>query len=97
MIWALMYWRALQFDAQGMDPCVLKKQYGDRLCFHGGISVQSTLPFGTPEEVTKEVEQRIAVLGENGGYILAPSHAIQAGTPPENVLAFFRAASRPLK
>lgn len=88
---------ALQFDAQGMDPCVLKKQYGDRLCFHGGISVQSTLPFGTQEEVTKEVEQRIAVLGENGGYILAPSHAIQAGTPPENVLAFFRAAGRPLK
>lgn len=88
---------ALQFDADGMDPVLLKEKYGDRLCFHGGISVQSTLPFGTPDDVRREVAQRIAVLGAGGGYILAPSHAIQAGTPPENVLAFFQAAGRPLR
>ena len=87
---------ALQFDAQGMDPALMKRLYGDRLCFHGGISVQSTLPFGTPEQVEREVRDRIDVLGAGGGYLLATSHAVQAGTPVENVLAFFRAAGRPL-
>lgn len=85
---------ALQFDAAGMDPDILKEGYGDRLCFHGGVSVQSTLPFGTPEDVCRETMERIRVLGRDGGYILAPSHAIQAGTPPENILAFLEAASK---
>ncbi|MCL1793842.1 MAG: uroporphyrinogen decarboxylase family protein [Oscillospiraceae bacterium] len=85
---------ALQFDAAGMDPSKLKETAGDRLCFHGGVSVQSTLPFGTPEEVEAEVKERIKILGKNGGYILAPSHAIQAGTPPENICAFLKAAGR---
>lgn len=81
---------ALQFDAKGMDATILKEKYGDRLCFHGGISVQKTLPFGTKNEVIQEVHERINVLGKNGGYILAPSHAIQAGTPVENIIAFLK-------
>ncbi|MEW6357487.1 MAG: uroporphyrinogen decarboxylase family protein [Planctomycetota bacterium] len=85
--------QALQFDAKGMDPAVLKAEYGDRLCFEGGISVQQTLPFGTPEDVRNEVRSRINVLGKSGGYILGPSHAIQAGTPPENIIAMFDAAA----
>jgi uroporphyrinogen decarboxylase len=85
---------AIQFDAKGMDPDILKQKWGDRLCFHGGVSVQSTLPFGKPEDVHKEVRQRIEVMGENGGYILAPSHAIQGGTPPENIIAFLEEAGR---
>lgn len=85
---------ALQFDARGMDSRKLKENWGDRLCFHGGVSVQSTLPFGTPEDVRREVEERVRVLGRNGGYILAPSHAIQGGTPPENIVAFLEAAQR---
>jgi uroporphyrinogen decarboxylase len=84
--------QALQFDAAGMDPVALKRLYGHRLCFEGGISVQRTLPFGRPEEVQAEVRQRIEVLGRDGGYILGPSHAIQAGTPPENILALFDTA-----
>ena len=83
---------ALQFDAAGMDPVLLKDTYGDRLCFHGGVSVQKTLPFGTVVDVREEVNDRIRVLGRNGGYILAPSHAIQAGTPPENAIALFETA-----
>lgn len=83
---------ALQFSADGMDPKVLKEKYGDRLCFHGGISVQTTLPFGTVEDVKREVIERIEVLGKGGGYILAPSHAIQAGTPPENIIAMYETA-----
>jgi uroporphyrinogen decarboxylase len=85
--------QALQFDAKGMDPFVLKEQFGDRLCFEGGISVQRTLPFGTADDVRHEVGERIRVLGRNGGYILGPSHVIQAGTPPENIVAMFDAAA----
>lgn len=90
--------QALQFDAKGMCPATLKEQFGDRLCFQGGISVQQTLPFGTPEDVRREVEERINVLGRNGGYVLGPSHCIQAGTPPENVVAMFdTAANYPMR
>jgi uroporphyrinogen decarboxylase len=84
--------QALQFSARGMDPAVLKENYGRRLCFEGGVSVQTTLPFGTPQEVRQEVEMLITTLGRGGGYILGPSHAIQAGTPPENILAMFETA-----
>jgi len=87
---------AIQFDAKGMDPVKLKNNWGDKLCFHGGISVQSTLPFGTVDAVRREVRDRISVLGKNGGYIVAPSHAIQGGTPPQNILAFFEEVGRPL-
>ncbi|MDP6356134.1 MAG: uroporphyrinogen decarboxylase family protein [Planctomycetota bacterium] len=85
--------QALQFDAKGMDPSALKENYGDVLCFEGGVSVQHTLPFGTPEDVRAEVEQLTRVLGKSGGYILGPSHAIQAGTPPENIVAMFDTAA----
>ena len=84
--------RAWQFSAKGMDPAILKDRFGDRLCFEGGVSVQTTLPFGTPDDVRAEVEELIAVLGKGGGYILGPSHAIQAGTPPENIVALFDTA-----
>jgi uroporphyrinogen decarboxylase len=84
--------QALQFDAKDMDPVTLKTYYGDKLCFEGGVSVQSTLPFGTVSDVEEEVRERIRVLGKAGGYILGPSHAIQAGTPPENIVAMFDTA-----
>ena len=84
--------QALQFDATGMDPVELKATYGDRLCFEGGVSVQRTLPFGTVEEVRQEARRLISVLGKDGGYILGPSHFIQAGTPPENIFAMFDTA-----
>ena len=85
--------QALQFDARGMDPALLKERHGDVLCFEGGVSVQSTLPFGTPDDVRNEVRHLIRTLGRGGGYILGPSHAIQAGTPPENVVAMFDTAA----
>jgi uroporphyrinogen decarboxylase len=84
--------QALQFDAAGMDPEQLKTDYGDVLCFEGGVSVQNTLPFGDAAAVRDEVESLIKILGRDGGYILGPSHVIQAGTPPENVYTLFRTA-----
>ena len=89
--------QALQFDAAGMDPALLKQRYGDRLCFEGGVSVQKTLPFGTADEVRHEVRHLIDTLGAGGGYILGPSHAIQAGTPPENIVALFDTAAPPAR
>lgn len=80
-------WEALQLDAKGMDAAALKRQYGDRLCFHGGIGVQKLLPFGTPEQVREETYALMRTLGKNGGYIAAPAHAVQAGTPPANIVA----------
>jgi len=84
---------ALQFSAGKMDPAVLKAKGGNRLSFAGGVSVQTTLPFGTADQVRAEVETLIRTLGKGGGYILGPSHMIQAGTPPENVLALFETAT----
>ena len=82
---------AVQTDAAGMEPERLKQTYGDRLAFHGAISVQQLLPHGTTAEVEAECRRLVAVLGRNGGYIAAPAHAIQLGTPPENVFAMLRA------
>ncbi|HVP17864.1 MAG TPA: uroporphyrinogen decarboxylase family protein [Spirochaetia bacterium] len=84
--------QALQFSADNMDPEVLKDRFGDRLCFEGGVSVQTTLPFGSPEDVRREVQERIRVLGRDGGYILGPAHWIQAGTPAANIAALFDTA-----
>ena len=85
--------QALQFSAKGMDPVLLKERFGSRLGFEGGVSVQTTLPFGTAADVEQEVRGLIDVLGQGGGYVLGPSHAIQAGTPAENIVAMFDTAA----
>jgi uroporphyrinogen decarboxylase len=73
------------------EPARLKREYGDHLSFWGSIGVQSTLPFGTVEEVRKEVRQRMGTIGRGGGLVIAPSHVIPPETPWENVVAFFGA------
>lgn len=83
--------QSLQPEAAGMDPRELKAEFGDRLAFHGGISIQRTLPFGTPEDVLNEVRDRVEALAPGGGYILCTSHNIQADTPIENVKELLRA------
>ncbi len=79
----------IQVDAKGMQPELLKERYGNRLSFHGGIDIIGTLRKGTPAEVAAEVQERVRVLGENGGYILASSHHIQPDTPVENIFAMY--------
>ncbi len=79
----------IQVQAAGMAPGELAEEFGERLSFHGSIDVQHTLPFGTPEDVRAEVAQRVATLGRNHGFILAPSHNIQPDTPVANVLALY--------
>ncbi|MCL5999342.1 MAG: hypothetical protein M1546_25250 [Chloroflexi bacterium] len=82
---------AVQTDANGMQPQQLKQAYGAQLCFHGGISVQALLPYADEQMVFAECQRLTATFGQNGGYIAAPSHAIQVGTPPQNVMAMLRA------
>ncbi|MDR0496879.1 MAG: hypothetical protein LBH42_04625 [Treponema sp.] len=83
----------IQTQAAGMDPLMLKKDFGDKLVFWGGIDTQKTLSKGTPDDVRSEVRERIAQMGSQGGYVVCASHNIQADVPPENVLAMVEEAS----
>ncbi len=82
----------VQPNCTGMDSRELKRKYGDKLCFHGGIDIQKALP-GTREDVIREVETRISGFAPGGGYILAPANHIQQDTPPENVITLYRHAA----
>jgi uroporphyrinogen decarboxylase len=78
----------VQVSAHEMgDTARLKRMFGDRLSFCGGIDTQSVLPFGSTDEVRREVRRRISDLGPGGGYILAAVHCVQPDVPPENVYA----------
>ena len=74
-----------------MDPAALKRAYGDRLSFWGTIGTQSTLPFGTPDDVRREVRTRIETVGSGGGLFLAPTHILEPEVPFENIVAFVEA------
>lgn len=79
----------VQPEALGMNPAELKAEFGDRICFHGTISTQKTLPFGKAEDVIREVKERIRTVGRSGGFIVAPAHNFQPDTPIENILALY--------
>jgi len=82
----------IQWRCRGMDRSVLKQRFGSQLVFHGAMDNQYTLPFGTVDEVRQEVLDNLHILGEGGGYILAPCHNLQAITPPENIVAMYETA-----
>ena len=80
----------IQVAAAGMDPAALKAEFGDRICFLGGVDSQHVMQT-TPAAVRAEVKQRLREMGPGGGYILAPSHNIGDDVPVGNILAFFEA------
>jgi hypothetical protein len=85
----------VQCSASGMDPRLLKKQFGDKLVFWGGgVDTQKTLPFGTPEQVREQVQERIEIFAPGGGFVFCAVHNIQACTPIENLLAMFETVKR---
>jgi uroporphyrinogen decarboxylase len=70
-----------------MDVAALMEHYRGRLPFHGGLSTQRTLPFGTLEDVRTET-RRLLSMGASSGYIFAPAHDVEGDVPLENMLAF---------
>lgn len=79
----------IQHICPGMDRAALKRDFGDRIIFHGGVENQQILPYGSVEDVRAETRTCLNTLGDGGGYIVSSCHNIQAGTPIKNVLAMF--------
>jgi len=76
-----------------MDPAELKATFGDRVTFWGGgVDTQRTLPFGSREEVRREVRERMRVFGPGGGFVFNAVHNIQSLVPPENVIEMHKTA-----
>jgi uroporphyrinogen decarboxylase len=84
----------VQTTASGMNPRELKREFGKDLVFWGAIDTQRVLPFGSPKEVKELACKRIVELGKGGGYVLAPCHNIQPGTPPQNILSLYHSGKK---
>lgn len=76
------------FQPEAMDIWKLREKYRGRLAFWGGLSVQKTLPYGTPEEVRAETLKLLTEMAPGGGYIISPSHSVSGDVPVENIEAF---------
>jgi uroporphyrinogen decarboxylase len=79
------------FQPEVMDVAALMKQYRGRLTFHGGLSTQRTLPYGTADDVRAETV-RLLDMGRAGGYIFAPAHDVEGDVSLENMLTFIETA-----
>jgi uroporphyrinogen decarboxylase len=82
---------SVQPEAAGMCPYELKRQWGDRITFWGCLGSQSTIPYGTPEQIKAEIRRLCAEMGKGGGFILAPAKPLQPETPTENAVAVLEA------
>ena len=78
---------SVQPEAGGMNPYELKKAWGDQITFWGGLGSQSTIPFGTPDQIRDEVRRLRRDMAVGGGYILAPAKPLRPETPTENAVA----------
>lgn len=72
-----------------MDPVRLKREFGDKLCFHGLLDTQRLMPFGTQTQLLQEASRLIETVGAGGGLALAPSNALQIDVPVENVVILY--------
>ena len=80
----------VQTTAANMDPAALKVKYGEKITFWGGgVDTQGTLPFGRPEEVRRQVAERIRVFSPGGGFVFNTVHNVQPRIPVENVRVMY--------
>jgi len=84
------------FQPEVMDLDEILPIYRGKLAFHGGLSMQKTLPFGSPADVRRESEHLLD-LGKDGSYIFSPSHSVESDTTKENILKFIEVAQDQLK
>lgn len=74
-----------------MDFARIHAEYGDVLSFNGTIGTQTTMPFGTPEDVRREVFRNLDIAGTKGGLLVGPTHMLEPDVPIENVVAYINA------
>jgi len=80
----------VQCSAKGMGPQMLKDKYGEKLIFWGGgVDTQQVLPFGTPDEVKAQVNERLRIFSKGGGFVFSTIHNIVGKTPVDNLLAMY--------
>jgi uroporphyrinogen decarboxylase len=84
----------LQPEAKDMAPAYLKKNFGERLAFHGCISTAGPVAYGKVRDVVKNVRETLSIMMPGGGYMLAPTHSLQDNSPTENVVAMYEAAAK---
>jgi len=72
-----------------MDFAGLRADFGDAICFHGGVDTQHVLPFGSTDDVRAEVRGLVEATRETGGYILCGSQQFIEDIPLENILAMY--------
>jgi len=85
----------IQTSAKGMDPQLLVDKYGGRIIlWGGGVDTQQVLPFGKPEQVRRQVAERVQIFNAKRGFVFSTVHNIQCNTPVENILAMFEALGR---
>lgn len=83
----------VQWRCGDWNLAALKTEFGEQICFHGGVDNQQTLPFQTQDDVRTEVKRLITLLAnDRTGFIIAPCHNIQPNTPIENIIALYEAA-----
>lgn len=82
----------VQVGARGMVPAELKAEFGERLCFSGGVDEQELLRTGTAEEVKAGVRQLLDEMARGGGFLVGPTHNLQDDIPTAHVVAMYEAA-----
>jgi uroporphyrinogen decarboxylase len=82
----------VQPNVSGSDPQELKDNYGEKICFFGGIDQQALLPSGDIKRIRAEIKERISFLGKNRGYLLAPAHILQTDVSTDTIEAMIQAS-----
>lgn len=84
----------VQINAFGMEPEILKKEFGKDLTFWGGgVNTQSVLNIATPQQVKDHVRRNIEIFSKDGGFVFNTVHNIMPDVPPQNIMAMFEVIS----